>query len=212
MSYSVFPGLPFAGRRRWLCGAAALAASGMLPARGQGPAHGGFRLGDRVDSGLDALGELRPDGYRKIGWPSLMPPGFKPAEEFGTEDLMRLRDSDPKAIAALERLRRSWMNAPTVSALDGQKVLIPGFAVLLTTGRFGPSEFLLVPNYGACIHVPPPPANQAVHVILDNPDSHVQSLGAYWIGGILRVLRSRTSMGAAGYRLNGRMVAVYHPR
>jgi len=49
-------------------------------------------------------------------------------------------------------------------ALDGQRVKIPGYVVPLGfDGQTELSEFLLVPYYGACIHTPPPPANQVVH-------------------------------------------------
>lgn len=181
----------------------------MVSAQAQTPGHGNYRLGDRVDAGLDALGELRPDGYRKIGWSALMPPGFDPMKDIRAQELLGLRDSDPRAVAAFERMRRNWMNAPPVPLLDGQKVLIPGFVVPLVTGRAGTSEFLLVPNFGACIHVPPPPANQVIHVVLDAPDHNIATMGAYWVGGVLRVSRSSTSMGAAGYSMQGRIVAVF---
>lgn len=53
--------------------------------------------------------------------------------------------------------------------LIGKSVKIPGFAVPLEgdDGFDRIKEFLLVPTYGACIHVPPPPPNQVIHVILD---------------------------------------------
>ena len=42
---------------------------------------------------------------------------------------------------------------------------IPGFVVpLKTTEDIRILEFFLVPYYGACIHVPPPPPNQIIHV------------------------------------------------
>lgn len=54
-------------------------------------------------------------------------------------------------------------------ALDGQLVQIPGYMLPLEyTGKLV-SEFLLVPWVGACIHTPPPPPNQIVHVRTDRP-------------------------------------------
>jgi uncharacterized protein len=42
--------------------------------------------------------------------------------------------------------------------LNGARVRIPGFVVPLERGRDGLiDEFFLVPYFGACIHVPPPP-------------------------------------------------------
>ena len=55
-------------------------------------------------------------------------------------------------------------NATLVDALDGRDVEIPGYALPLEYTGTEVSEFLLVPYVGACIHVPPPPANQIVYV------------------------------------------------
>lgn len=55
-------------------------------------------------------------------------------------------------------------NATLVDALDGRDVEIPGYALPLEYAGTEISEFLLVPYVGACIHVPPPPPNQIVHV------------------------------------------------
>jgi hypothetical protein len=49
--------------------------------------------------------------------------------------------------------------------LDGQNIRLPGYIVPLEVSEEGrTTEFLLVPYFGACIHVPPPPSNQIVHV------------------------------------------------
>lgn len=41
--------------------------------------------------------------------------------------------------------------------LDNQDVRIPGFVVPLEGDAKKITAFLLVPYFGACIHVPPPP-------------------------------------------------------
>jgi len=74
-------------------------------------------------------------------------------------DLARLQDSDPKAMEALDRMKSAWNQAPVNSSLDGQKVRIAGFVVPLERKGEQVVEFLLVPYFGACIHVPPPPAD-----------------------------------------------------
>lgn len=56
------------------------------------------------------------------------------------------------------------INAPVVAELDGKLVKIPGFVVPLEGDETTVTEFLLVPYFGACIHVPPPPSNQIIHV------------------------------------------------
>ena len=56
------------------------------------------------------------------------------------------------------------LGATLVDELDGRDVQIPGYALPLEYAGTAVSEFLLVPYVGACIHVPPPPLNQIVHV------------------------------------------------
>ncbi len=46
----------------------------------------------------------------------------------------------------------------------GQDIRMPGYVLPLDLRDGKAVEFLLVPTVGACIHTPPPPANQMVHV------------------------------------------------
>ena len=48
-------------------------------------------------------------------------------------------------------------------------------------------EFLLVPTFGACIHVPPPPPNQVIYVILDKPVYFEKLMYAVWVSGIVEI-------------------------
>ncbi len=77
----------------------------------------------------------------------------------------------------------------SLSLLVGQSIKIPGFAVPLEgdDGFEYIDEFLLVPYFGACIHVPPPPPNQVIHVILDEPVYFEVISFAIWITGILEI-------------------------
>ncbi len=68
--------------------------------------------------------------------------------------------------AAMNKLAglRSDKTLLTNPELDGKQVNIPGYMLPLEFDGFDVSEFLLVPYVGACIHTPPPTANQIVHV------------------------------------------------
>ena len=62
---------------------------------------------------------------------------------------------------------RTKMNAASEGVdpqLDGRQVRLPGYVLPLEFDGDKVTEFLLVPYVGACIHVPPPPPNQMVHV------------------------------------------------
>ena len=78
----------------------------------------------------------------------------------------------------------------SIKYLIGKSVKIPGFAVPLEEDEEGfefVKEFLLVPVYGMCIHVPPPPPNQVVHVVVEKPVYFETLLYAVWVTGILEV-------------------------
>jgi len=69
-------------------------------------------------------------------------------------------------------------------------VRIPGYVVPLEFADQKAVEFLLVPTAGACIHTPPPPANQLVHVRYPRG---VEIKGLYdpvWVKGRIEVQRS----------------------
>ena len=94
--------------------------------------------------------------------------------------------------------------------LDGMKVRIAGFVAPLAFDGSKISEFLLVPYAGACIHVPPPPANQIVHI---------SDFGGYradggllypvWVIGTLRAAPLETDLANVGYRIEGGRVSRY---
>ena len=89
---------------------------------------------------------------------------------------------------------------------------IPGFVVPIERRGKLIHEFLLVPYFGACIHTPPPPANQIIHVFPAKPLSNLVAMDPVWVSGAIETWRSKTSMGSAGYRLNADLVVPYKKR
>ena len=77
----------------------------------------------------------------------------------------------------------------SIRQLIGKSIKIPGFAVPLegADGFEYVKEFLLVPTFGACIHVPPPPPNQVIYVILDKPVYFEKLMYAVWVSGIVEI-------------------------
>jgi hypothetical protein len=150
--------------------------------------------------------------FRTINWDELVPAGWDPMKDFKGMDFNILSDADPRATALLQKMREAWDNAPTNPSLQGQSVRIPGFVVPLEEGKDGLTEFLLVPYFGACIHTPPPPANQIIHVLAKSPAAGVRSMDAVWISGTLAAVRTDTYMGAGGYRIEAVKVEPYREK
>ena len=148
-------------------------------------------------------------GYRVLNWEELVPAGWDPMKEFKGLDLNSMTDGDPRALQLMKRVREVWDNAPANVALDGQPVRIPGFVVPLEEGKDGLKEFLLVPYFGACVHSPPPPANQIIHVLPQSPAKGLRSMDAVWISGNLVRTRTDSYMGASSWRMEARVVEPY---
>jgi hypothetical protein len=182
----------------------ALPVPNVAHAQSKGQSHAEYRVGDRLTT--DKAGSQT---YRQIEWDDLIPKGWDPMAAFKGLDLARLKDSDPKAQEALEKMRSAWDQAPVETALNGQRVRIAGFVVPLERKGEQILEFLLVPYFGACIHVPPPPANQIIHVIPEKPVTGMRTMDAMWVSGTLKLDRSETGMGVSGYRLRGEALAPY---
>ena len=73
---------------------------------------------------------------------------------------------------------RTGKVSPSLKALDGKLVKIPGYMVPLEDDSEVVSEFLLVPYVGACIHTPPPPPNQIVQVKYEPEEGEDELLGS----------------------------------
>jgi hypothetical protein len=100
--------------------------------------------------------------------------------------------------------------APVVPELDGQLVKLPGYIVPLNSSEEGRvTEFLLVPYYGACIHVPPPPPNQIVHVKTELGVLMDNLYQPFWIEGPLQVESISSDIAEAGYQMDASKVYPY---
>ena len=66
-----------------------------------------------------------------------------------------------------------------------------------------------MPYFGACIHSPPPPANQIIHVKPKEPAKGIRSMDTVWVNGTLHTLRTDTFMGASSYRMDAQGIERY---
>lgn len=147
---------------------------------------------------------------KEIDWDALIPPDWQPDTLMADVDIESLSDDDPRAQQLLDKLKVLWDEAPVVPALEGQRVKLPGFVVPLEMDAKKIDQFLLVPYYGACIHVPPPPANQTVHVVTRQGKAFDgQLFDVVWVTGTVRVERLSSDLAEAGYRFEDASVVPY---
>lgn len=104
---------------------------------------------------------------------------------------------DPDALLAKRRAlmaKRQAQAAAINPKLDGALVRIPGYVLPLEYKGKQVSEFLLVPWVGACIHTPPPPPNQIVHVLPAKPFESSGMFAPVWVTGQLSAASSKRSL------------------
>ncbi|MCX7896373.1 MAG: DUF3299 domain-containing protein [Rhodocyclaceae bacterium] len=152
---------------------------------------------------------LAAQTFPEIKWEELVPKSWNPAALFKDLDLSKLSDADPRAMEAMERLKREWDAAPIEPALSGRRGRIAGFAIPLERAGEKVSEFLLVPYFGACIHTPPPPANQIIHARASKPLADVRMMAPIWVFGTLEIKRRETQWGVAGYAMRVERIEPY---
>lgn len=149
-------------------------------------------------------------GVKELEWDALIPDDYSPEKLLAEYQLDDIADDDPRAAELMEKLRALWDAAPVRPELDGQTVKLPGFAVPLEGDSEETRSFLLVPYYGACIHVPPPPANQTVYVLREQgKGTRLGEFDVVWVTGTMSVKSTETDLAEAGYTLYATEVAPY---
>lgn len=93
---------------------------------------------------------------------------------------------------------------------DNQRIKLAGYIVPVQTTADGElSEFFLVPYFGACIHVPPPPPNQIVFARLEKPIPMTEIYDAFWVTGTMKIERFKNDIAATAYTMAVEDVRMY---
>ena len=133
-----------------------------------------------------------------ITWDDLLPPDWIPP----ATSIDHFFDKTPAQTL-------SPAESPVVSAMNRRRVRLPGYLVPIDLEGERVRSFLMVPYFGACIHVPPPPPNQVVFVELEDAVSLADPYGAHWVTGELRTSNSSTGLAEAAYSMRGESVEVF---
>ena len=131
------------------------------------------------------------------------PPDYIDEIEDGSiEDQISSEVKNTIAAASDDRYQQALVSTRVKNALDNRVVRIPGFIVPLEfSDDQNVTQFFLVPYFGACLHVPPPPPNQ---IILVNYPQGLQ-LGAlydpFWITGKLSTTITENEVATSAYSI-----------
>ena len=140
---------------------------------------------------------------RELTWDDLIPQGVPYAEIVGQGHYDEVNDI--------------WIpefdknGTEVVSDFDGMTVRLPGYITPLEHDADDMvRDFLFAPFMGACIHVPPPPPNQLVHVTTDGPGwPGADIFMAVWVIGTFKANVAETDLAAVGYEMRADAIEVY---
>jgi uncharacterized protein len=165
--------------------------------------------------GLMVNSAVAAEKVQELEWTDLMPKGYNPddlLEEYQKKyNIDELSDDDPVVKEMMKKMDAMLKASPLNTELSGKYIKLPGYVVPLETDGQKSSEFLLVPYFGACIHVPPPPANQTVYVTTeDKKGATIRKLyDVVWVTGVIDVSKKTTDLADAGYTINASKVEPY---
>jgi len=146
--------------------------------------------------------EEKKDGAQELTWDDLVPADWRPDKLMREYNVDEMKDDDPRAEELRIKMKQLWDVAPVVEELEGKLVKIPGYVVPIEDNGKKVTEFLLVPYHGACIHVPPPPANQTVYVITGDAEAKIRKVfDTVWVTGIVKLEKVDRELATSGYTL-----------
>ncbi|MGS2722556.1 DUF3299 domain-containing protein [Porticoccus sp. GXU_MW_L64] len=186
--------------------------------------------GSTPDSTLSTASPSEAEGllFRTLSWTDLMPDSDLQAilnapevthdgeEEYYSLPLQGLSQDDSKLDenSKLDEASRAFQQALVSSKirpeLDGQLIRVPGFMVPIELdGPKNVTEFFLVPYFGACIHEPPPPPNQIIHV--KHPQGfHLDDLFTpVWVAGTAHTTNLSKSGVNSAYSMSEAQISLY---
>ena len=151
--------------------------------------------------------------YEEIDWVALMPEDDLSALLNRPEFLNDIADGsaadsvDDFATKQLEdeqaqRYQQALVSTRVIEAFDGKAIRIPGFIVPLEQNdEQKATAFFVVPYFGACLHMPPPPPNQILYVEYKEGVAVENLYDPYWFEGTVKIDNHESALGTSAYSL-----------
>ena len=126
------------------------------------------------------------------------------------QDRLTGQFADTSAPPSDDPYQQALVSEKVKSELDGLHIRLPGFVVPLEKNPDqSVTSFFLVPYFGACLHVPPPPPNQIIYV--DFPIGFEQTAldNAYWLYGTLSTRLIQNEVATSAYSMQVHHIEPY---
>lgn len=176
----------------------------------------GFKEGNAKPSSVAV--DINEEKYRTIEWTDLMPQDDLDAIMDSPDYLDDIADGSAEdqigskvqkaANARDSRYQQALKSTRVVAKFNNQLVRIPGFVVPLEfDDEQTITQFFLVPYFGACIHMPPPPPNQLIYVSYPEGLKLEALYDPFWITGLLKtsLVENETAISAYAIDVNSIM-------
>ena len=153
------------------------------------------------------------ENFQTIEWVALIPeddldallnpPDFlNDIADGSDQDSVNLLQKNTKLDAQGKRFQEALVSTTVVSEYDGKSIRIPGFIVPLESANERMvTEFFIVPYFGACLHMPPPPPNQIIHVVVNEGIELENLYDPFWFEGQLALKTIETETGVSVYAM-----------
>lgn len=170
---------------------------------------------------LSAQPALANQSYKEIDWVELIPDDDLDALMNPPEYLNEIEDGSfedqisSQLLGALEqatddRYQQALTSAEVKPEYDQQQIRLPGFIVPVEMNEQQlVTEFFLVPYFGACIHLPPPPPNQIIYVTTEQGIAQQNLYDPYWVDGTLTTTLIENEIAVAAYALKADNIEPY---
>lgn len=157
---------------------------------------------------------LKKSQFKTIEWTDLMPKEDLDAlmnppdyiakiEEGSFEDQISKQVEGAISAAGQDSYQRALVSTRVIADMNNKAIRIPGFVVPLEfDDKQVITQFFLVPFFGACIHVPPPPPNQIIFVNYPKGIKLKALYDPFWVYGVLKTSFMDNEVATAAYAMD----------
>jgi len=162
--------------------------------------------------------------YLEIEWTDLLPitdldallnpPEYiMDLEEGSTEDqiAMKMQGAMNNRQGTKSSYEKALISTNIIEAMDKKNIEIPGFIVPVEfNDEQVVTSFFLVPYFGACLHMPPPPPNQIIYIEIENGFILESFYDPVVISGKLSVALFEDQIATSAYTMTMDKIRMYY--
>ncbi len=177
----------------------------------KGQESGGFKLpftGDKAKKN-----DIDLSTFETIEWTELIPkeeldvllnpPAYiADIADGSSEDQISSQLQNALAAPPDDAYQQALVSRNVIAEMNNKPVKLPGFVVPLEFNDDQTvTEFFLVPYFGACIHTPPPPPNQIIHITYPEGFQLESLYTPIWVFGNLETAITENQLATSAYSI-----------